>query len=132
MAVDKVAEEWTVIRYFREQYASFPKGKLVKSESPDFILKLNRKKRIGIELTRLDHSSKDYAGSGFEVLDELLDKKENKLRLYKKRLLNEYWLIISIEAIDPGQFSTYSIQHASAYDKVFLFELFSGKIEEIA
>ena len=127
MAVDKVAEEWTVIRYFREQYASFPKGKLVKSESPDFILKLNRKKRIGIELTRLDH-----AGSGAELLAELLYKKEDKLRLYKKRLLSEYWLVIFTESTDLEEILECAGRQTSSFDKVFIFELFSGKVAEIA
>jgi len=127
MAVNKKAEEWTVIRYFREQYASFPKGKLVKSESPDFILKLNRKKRIGIELTRLDH-----AGSGAELLAELLYKKEDKLRLYKKRLLSEYWLVIFTESTDLEDILECAGRQTSSFDKVFIFELFSGKVAEIA
>jgi hypothetical protein len=49
----KDREEQAILNYFRETYEEFPKGKLLKSESPDFILRVNRKKTIGIELTKL-------------------------------------------------------------------------------
>jgi len=60
--MDKISEEWVVIHYFREKYKLFPKGKLVKSESPDFVLQVNRKKRIGIELTRFDRPAGKESG----------------------------------------------------------------------
>ncbi len=43
-----------LIDYFRECYTHFPKGKIVPAESPDFIIKLNAKKNLGVELTRLN------------------------------------------------------------------------------
>jgi len=132
MTVDKVAEEWTVIRYFREQYASFPKGKLNKSESPDFILQLNRKKQIGIELTRFDDIGKYHQEGVSQNFTQLLEKKENKLRLYKKHLLSEYWLIIFTESTDLEEILECAGRQTSSFDKVFLFELFSGEIEEFA
>lgn len=49
----KSQEEWLVMRSFRGNYADFPKGKLTKSESPDFVLKINTDKSIGIEVSRL-------------------------------------------------------------------------------
>jgi hypothetical protein len=57
--IQKEREERAIIGFFREVYNDFPRGKLVKSESPDFILKLNRKRSIGIELTKLFKYSKD-------------------------------------------------------------------------
>ena len=33
----KKDKEKLVLQYFREKYADFPKGRLMKSESPDFI-----------------------------------------------------------------------------------------------
>ncbi len=133
----KKSEEWIVMRYFREKYELFPKGKLVKSESPDFILKVNRRKQIGIELTRFDHLAAGKSG-GNEVihqLKKLITQKEDKLRIYQKKLLNEYWLIISVESLDvtleikdttaPGSIFT------STFDKVFFFDLFSASIIQL-
>ena len=42
-------EEISILKIFSKEYSDFPKGKLVKTESPDFILKINLKKSIGIE-----------------------------------------------------------------------------------
>lgn len=131
MSIDKDSEEWLVMRYFREKYTDFPRGKLVKSESPDFILKLSRKRSIGIELTRLDYMIKDNPDHLPEPLIKLLEKKEAKLLLYRKNLLNEYWLIITIESADLNLIIEKTSMNKSAFEKVFLFDLFSGKIEEI-
>ena len=46
--------ELLLMHYFRARNPDFPKGILMASESPDFILKLKTKNRIGIELTRLN------------------------------------------------------------------------------
>lgn len=127
MSIDKNAEEWIVMRYFREKYADFPKGKLVKSESPDFILKVNRKKRIGIELTRFDYNS---SGSNTKSLLNLIAKKEEKLRIYQKKLLSAYWLIISIETPEPKKLLSETSFFKSKFDKVFLFDLFSGQMKQ--
>ena len=54
----KKDKEWLVLQYFREKYAGFPKGRLLKSESPDFIVRQGRKRGIGIEMTRLDAGQK--------------------------------------------------------------------------
>ena len=70
MTVDKTSEEWVVMRFFREKCKIFPAGKLVKSESPDFILKVNRKKQIGIELTRFDYLINDGSNRD-EILKQL-------------------------------------------------------------
>ncbi|HHL58019.1 MAG TPA: hypothetical protein ENJ14_03675 [Bacteroidetes bacterium] len=136
MPVDKISEEWVVMRYFREKYKLFPKGKLVKSESPDFVLQVNRKKRIGIELTRFDYLANE-AGSRnvlFQQLMYLIRQKEDKLRIYQKKLLNEYWLIISTESpeIFTEVMNNLLVTRAftSSYDKLFLFDLFSGRITE--
>jgi hypothetical protein len=125
------------MRYFREKYKPFPKGKLVKSESPDFILKVNRKKQIGIELTRFDYLAND-GSSRDEILMHLgglIAQKEDKLKLYRKKLLNEYWLVITAESHDLNKeiekiMSSGNI-FTSSFDKVFFFELFSARITEI-
>lgn len=45
--------ELLLINYLRSSYADFPKGKIVSSESPDFIIKSKLAKKIGIELVRM-------------------------------------------------------------------------------
>lgn len=50
---DKKQTEALFMDFFRTIYPEFPKGKLIPSESPDFIVKINNRKSIGMELTRL-------------------------------------------------------------------------------
>ncbi len=54
MQPEKKQLEVLMMHYFRECHPEFPKGQLIASESPDFILKLKTKQRIGIEITRLN------------------------------------------------------------------------------
>ncbi len=54
MQPEKKQLEILLMHYFRECYPVFPRGKLISSESPDFILKLKTRTQIGIELTRLN------------------------------------------------------------------------------
>jgi len=49
--------EVLLVSYFRECSDDFPNGKLVASESPDFIVKLKNSHRLGIELVRLNPGS---------------------------------------------------------------------------
>lgn len=49
----KDMEEAQILRYFSLCYPDFPKAKIEKTESPDFILQLNRHHSIGLELTKL-------------------------------------------------------------------------------
>jgi hypothetical protein len=51
---EKKQLEILLINYFRESFTDFPKGIIVPSESPDFILSLKTKNQLGIELTRLN------------------------------------------------------------------------------
>ncbi|MDX9908322.1 MAG: hypothetical protein RBS23_02590, partial [Mariniphaga sp.] len=54
MQPDKKQLEVLLIQYFKDCYPDFPKGKIIPSESPDFILTLKSKNSLGIELTRLN------------------------------------------------------------------------------
>ena len=44
--------EVLLIHYFRECYPDFPKGKIIHSESPDFIVSVEKRNKTGIELTK--------------------------------------------------------------------------------
>jgi len=129
--VNQKEEEKLVMQYFRKSWNDFPKGKLVVSESPDFILRINPKKSIGIELTRLPESN-----SFTESLIEILEKKEQKLRLYMGQGFIEIWLIIYAD--DLTKISKYNfrnkisnLQFSSSFDKVFLFDLFEKKTHSV-
>jgi hypothetical protein len=54
MQPEKKQLEILLMHYFRECYPGFPKGRMVPSESPDFILTLKSRNNLGIELTRLN------------------------------------------------------------------------------
>ena len=46
-------EEGIILRSFINHYPDFPKGKVIESESPDFIIQDGPKTKIGIELVQL-------------------------------------------------------------------------------
>ena len=54
MQPEKKQLEILLMQYFRECFPVFPKGKVVPSESPDFIVVLKSRNNLGIELTRLN------------------------------------------------------------------------------
>lgn len=54
MQSEKKQLEILLMDYFRRCYTEFPKGGIVASESPDFLVKLKSKNTLGIELTRLN------------------------------------------------------------------------------
>lgn len=54
MQADKKQMEVLLIDYFRGCYNEFPNGKVVPSESPDFLVKMKNAHLLGIELTRLN------------------------------------------------------------------------------
>lgn len=63
--------EWLLLEYFRQLYPRFPKGKVIPSESPDFIIEQSPRYKTGIELVRLHPANgkpfPEYSSvSGFE------------------------------------------------------------------
>jgi hypothetical protein len=125
-------EEVFILYYFRKHFDDFPKGKVTKSESPDFILKVSSKKSIGIELTRLDNNS----DSLIEKIEATLQNKSDKIRLYQQKKYNAIWLIIYTEFIEESK--SYNIRNklnnwifSTEFDKVFLFDLFENRIFQI-
>lgn len=62
----KDQEEWIFLEAFRHVSHGFPSGRIIKSESPDFILRHSRRWAIGIEITRLTRrvATNDYFQPG--------------------------------------------------------------------
>lgn len=133
---EKIYKEKLVLELFRKNYKEFPKGRLQKTESPDFILKVSAKKSIGIELTELyNHNQKEFNFS-VEQIEILIAKKEEKIRLYKKKKVNELWLIVTVDAIKQSDLHKLisgieKHEFNSFFNKVFLFEIFDRKIFEL-
>jgi hypothetical protein len=133
-------EEILILELFRKNYADFPKGKLIKSESPDFILNSGRAKSIGIEITRLHDGSISKNNPGFPVaeltksnIESTINHKEEKLSLYQKKKISECWLIIATDYMrlpkgeNISSFISELVVH-SRYQRIFLMDLFDNKV----
>ena len=133
---DKKHTESIIINLFREHFSDFPKGSLKPSESPDFILGITPRQKIGIELTSLHQYSKDTELLSYENITACLDAKNEKLRLYQRKKLNEYWLIISVD--DPQSWNRINIHNKlilrifkTGFNRVFLFNTINCKVFEL-
>jgi len=138
MAKDQKQEETVVMQYFVEKYPAFPKGKLIQAESTDFILKTGQRHTIGIELTRIISPSEGFLTVTrlFEEIDKIIRKKNDKLRIYNEKKFNKTWLVIACDDLYiPGnrqlEDSLSKADFSSGFDKVFLFDLFSGRVWEV-
>jgi hypothetical protein len=146
----QIIEEEYIIELFKNEYPDFPKGKLRKTESPDFILKETHKKAIGIELTKLHgpnlmkekthFTSKitGYQPPEFtkENIEFTIGAKDEKLPIYRKKMLHQIWLLITADLSEsPVSFNlTNKLDHwnfLSGFQKVFLFELKTRKVFEL-
>jgi len=133
-------EEILILDLFRKNYPDFPKGKLVKSESPDFILRQNYHQSIGIEITRLREVNIPKSNPGFPVpelnyanIRAAIRSKEEKLALYRQKKINIFWLLITIDYIslpDTMRNSDFITgwEIKTEYHKIFLFDLFEKRI----
>ena len=137
-------EELRIIRSFIEEFSDFPAGRLVKSESPDFILKINTRNSLGIEITRLKPPvslHRKYRSREIELNKEILEQtiagKEEKLPIYRKQNMNRIWLIITCEGIQSrtdfnlrNKLQNWSFE--TGFNRVFLFDTVKPEIFEIA
>jgi hypothetical protein len=136
MRSDKKTAELVTIRYFLEKLDDAPRGKLLSGESPDFILRLNKKQQIGIELTSIPIGySPDYALIAKEITT-IVKKKEEKLSRYRRKKLNKIWLVITIDDLGYSQKDSFAqflgrMDLDSGFDRLFLFDLFGGKVLEL-
>jgi hypothetical protein len=133
---DKKHNESVIINLFREHFSGFPKGSLKPSESPDFILGITPRQKIGIELTSLHPYFSDIELLSYKNITACLEAKNEKLRLYQKKKLNEYWLIISVN--DLHSWNRINIHNKliiwvfkTGFNRVFLFNTIDGKVLEL-
>jgi hypothetical protein len=135
-ADEKKLDEFLVMESFREIFPEFPKGKLYAAESPDFILSLGPRKKIGIELVRLHLRPSRKDPYSYENLLEIIGMKEDKMGLYRKRRLEFYWLILV--ARDPAYQPSFSLRNKllkwtfrTSFDRIFLYDLAGSEILEL-
>ncbi len=118
---------------FKKVFEGFPSGRIIATESPDFIVQVNPKQRIGIEITKYDLYEPDeqLVLSSFvdaERMALLIEKKNEKRGLYQKKWLNAYWLLILIntgEHKDILRFSDRFMSHyqnITRFDRLFVFD----------
>ncbi|WP_299582497.1 hypothetical protein [uncultured Sunxiuqinia sp.] len=140
---DKKEHENQVLQIFRNLISDFPKGKVVQTESPDFLIRLNRRKVIGIELTEL-HGQTFFDNQGYYNEPELLlqniahtiSAKEEKIYLYQKVKPVELWLLIHLRSFQNqlsfhyrNKLSNWDFN--SSFDRIFLLEETKRELHEI-
>ncbi len=143
-------EELLIMEQFRNEYKEFPKGKLEKSESPDFILKVSTKSAIGIELTKLHGPTvikykthyprkiNGYTAPEFnlENLQFTIAAKDEKLAYYQEKKLNQMWLLITADLDEsPVNYNLgnklQNWSFSSGFQRIFLLELKNQKVFEL-
>ena len=143
-------EELLILEQFRNEYKEFPKGKLEKSESPDFILKVSTKSAIGIELTKLHGPTvikykthyprkiNGYTAPEFnlENLQITIAAKDEKLAYYQEKKLNQLWLLITADLDEsPVNYNLgnklQNWSFSSGFQRIFLLELKNQKVFEL-
>lgn len=78
----KQLEELQLLRYFSLNYPDFPKAKIEKTESPDFILHLSRHHSYGLELTKL---FVQLGTDGVHFMPRFEEEKTKLIELVKER-----------------------------------------------
>ncbi|WP_372773680.1 hypothetical protein [Mangrovibacterium sp.] len=135
--------EHIILQQFARLWDNFPKGRIVPAESPDFILKINHKKAIGIELTEL--KGQDFINHTgrlvnplylIDHLKETIDAKQEKLILYRRKRLFQIWLLIHLaELRGTVSFNLKNkldnLKLYSGFDRIFLLETRNDRVVEI-
>ena len=130
--MEQKEEERLVMHLFRKNLPDFPKGKLLPGESPDYLLRMDRRNAIGIELTRLTEKSDN-------LIDEIhlaVSKKNDKLSHYQNMKINYYWLLIYTN--DIFKYKSGNIQNKlhrlvldTGFDRIWLLDLFKESVFNI-
>ena len=135
-------EEGIILRSFINHYPDFPKGKVIESESPDFIIQDGPKTKSGIELVQLlTPPEHHYSMAGilkpkyaYEQLMMTILLKEKKRKSYNNPLFQRIWLIIHFDYLDSESFNLKNQldkwHFTNGFDRVFLFDLFKSKVFE--
>jgi hypothetical protein len=141
--MDKEKEERLIMDIFRDRFAGFPKGNLTKTESPDFVLRTGPKRAIGIEVTALFRPNSQQMIKGAVSLKVLkgaitdaITRKEGKLGAYRRRKLNQLWLLLTMDSANAemgawlsGCVGQWEID--SGFRKIYLIDWYDKQIWEL-
>ena len=139
---DKKHIEQAILSKFISLFTEFPKGKVAPTESPDFLLRINTKKAIGIELTELKGQDfLNHTGSLTEpanvlfYIENTIESKERKLYLYRKKRLYQLWLLIHVYSFGPAisfkmENKLDQLMINTGFDRIFLLEINSERLYE--
>jgi hypothetical protein len=112
---DKKPDEAAAIALLKRLMPAFPRGRLIASESPDYILIVSRKESIGIEITRIDPSTECAPDQemkpgakqwlNLNTILSTIDRKEEKRSIYQRKKLSQLWLVIitGYDVISPAK-----------------------------
>jgi len=133
---NKKSNEIEILKLFRDLCPDFPKGILKTSESPDFILSVGPRRKIGMELTRLNQRVPGLGLFSYENIRACLSSKDEKLGLYKRKRLQEYWLILFVG--DSEYNSPFNLHNKlnkwvfeSGFNRIFLLSVAGNRIYEL-
>lgn len=109
MSAQKATEKFYLDQLIR-LYPGFPHGRIVQSESPDFLIYATPRRITGIELTRLTRNNgtsfvgEDHFHPGFsmESIQQLVLNKEAKMELYRKKGVEGVWLVILVDGFSQS------------------------------
>jgi|GEM_PF-426211 len=139
---DKKSIEQVVLHKFIGLFQEFPAGRITAGESPDFLLRANTGKAIGIELTEL--RGQDFLNHTHGLIEprnilyyieKTIQSKEKKIYLYRKNKLFQLWLLIHLDSFGPAinfklENKLTNLHIHSGFDRIFLLELTSEKLFE--
>ncbi len=136
-------QEYYTFSIFRDLFDEFPKGKIIQNESPDFLVRLNRRTSIGIELTELRgqnfYDQQGHYANPQNIKSQIVNTiraKEEKIYLYQKHKTSQLWLLIHIgsfenkinfnlkDKIERWKFET-------EFSKVFLLEIEAQQLYQV-
>jgi hypothetical protein len=132
----QTSEEMIILDLFMELYPDFPKGRIIKAESPDFIIRLNTKRSLGIEITRLQLDPDEPPVHGIkELIEKIIQRKDDKLHIYQRKKIDRYWLILVNGVSDDNAYhipeKIYDWNLETRFNKLFIFDMPARRIYEI-
>ncbi len=113
----KKIEEKQYLKHFILECQNFPTGKIIETESPDFIIKLNKKNSIGLEMTKLyfsEDNKNHKPNHHFNTIEnKIIEKSKNKY--FEKNKLN---ISAHFNLSDIENFSTNNNNTNNLSDKI--------------
>jgi hypothetical protein len=127
-------EEKSFLTCFSKAYAEFPKGKIKDSESPDFIISLSNKRKLGIELTRLTQPNSENSEFNVSQIDSLekrickeaqkIFESGNDIPLYLSIFFHDNIRVTNNEIIDIAEKIAVDIRnHSMEIDRKSIFQI---------